>query len=206
MSSSAANITILTPVSTNGTGMRGCPRKNVDPNVLHEAFKANRWIPKTVLANVLGIDRNTLNTRLKELNIDSGFSDISDPELDAHVQEYLQENPARGCAYVIGCLRAASLCIQCEHVVDAMNHVDRLGQGLRKQVGKKKKHKHYHVPCPNSLWHIDGHHKLIAWGTVIHAIANGYSHKANKLLSTSCSSVIDGMLGHWTACKHQQSG
>jgi len=62
MSSSTANITILTPVGTNRTGMRGHPRKNVDPNVLHEAFKANRRIPKTVLANVLGIDQNTLNT------------------------------------------------------------------------------------------------------------------------------------------------
>jgi len=133
MSSSTANITILTPVSTNCTGMHGCPRKNMDPNVLHEVFRANRQIPKTVLANVLGIDQNTLNTWLKELNIDSGFSDISDPELDAHVQEYLQENPARGHAYVIGRLQAASLHIQCEHVVDAMNCVDRLGQGLRKQ-------------------------------------------------------------------------
>jgi len=148
----------------------------------------------------------SIRTHLTELNIDLGFSDISDPELDAHVQEYLQENPARGHAYVIGCLQAASLHIQRECVVDAMNHVDRLGQGLRKQVGKKKKHKRYHVPCPNSLWHIDGHHKLIAWGIVIHGIANGYSHKANKLLSTSCSLVIDGMLGHRTMCKHQQSG
>jgi hypothetical protein len=203
MSSSTANITILTPVVTNHTGMRGRPRKNVDPNVLHEAFKANRRIPKTVLANVLGIDRNTLNTRLKELNIDSGFSDISDPELDAHVQEYWQENPAGGRAYVIGCLRAASLRIQRERVVDSMNRVDRLGQGMRKQVGKKKKHKRYHVPRPNSLWHIDGHHKLIAWGIVIHGIADGYSRKANKLLFTSCSSVIDVFLGHRAACKHQ---
>ncbi|KIJ99156.1 hypothetical protein K443DRAFT_62827, partial [Laccaria amethystina LaAM-08-1] len=128
---SAANTTIPTPVSTNRTRMCGRPRKNVDPNVLHDAFKANRRIPKTVLANVLGIDRNTLNTRLKELNIDSGFSDISDPELDAH------------------------------------------------------KHKRYHVPRPNSLWHIDGHHKLIVWGIVIHGIADGYSRKANKLPSTS---------------------
>jgi hypothetical protein len=206
MSSSTANITIPTPVHTNRTGMRGRPRKNVDPNVLHDAFQANRRIPKTVLANVLGIDRKTLNTRLKELNINSGFSDISDQELDAHVQEYRQENPAGGRAYVIGRLRAASLRIQRERIVDSMNRVDRLGQGMRKQVGKKKERKRYHVPRPNSLWHIDGHHKLIAWGIVIHGIADGYSRKANKLLSTSCSSVIDVILGHWTACKHQQSG
>ncbi|KAF8800932.1 hypothetical protein BYT27DRAFT_7035561, partial [Phlegmacium glaucopus] len=35
----------------------------------------------------------------------------------------------------------------------------------------------YQVPRPNALWHIDGHHKLIAWGIVIHGVADGYSRK-----------------------------
>lgn len=35
----------------------------------------------------------------------------------------------------------------------------------------------YRVPWINSLWHIDGHHKLIRWNMVIHAGIDGYSRK-----------------------------
>lgn len=33
----------------------------------------------------------------------------------------------------------------------------------------------YSVPFYNSLWHIDGHHKLIKWKIVIHGGIDGYS-------------------------------
>ena len=33
----------------------------------------------------------------------------------------------------------------------------------------------YRVPHPNSLWHIDGYHKLIRWKIVIHGGVDGYS-------------------------------
>jgi hypothetical protein len=33
----------------------------------------------------------------------------------------------------------------------------------------------YHVPFPNSMWHIDGHHKLFRWRMFIHGGIDGYS-------------------------------
>lgn len=36
-------------------------------------------------------------------------------------------------------------------------------------------HREYRVPFPNSLWHIDGYHKLIRWKIVIHSGVDGYS-------------------------------
>ncbi|KIO23856.1 hypothetical protein M407DRAFT_44189, partial [Tulasnella calospora MUT 4182] len=33
----------------------------------------------------------------------------------------------------------------------------------------------YSVPFPNSLWHIDGHHKLIRWKIVTHGGIDGKS-------------------------------
>ena len=36
-------------------------------------------------------------------------------------------------------------------------------------------HRQYQVKGPNSLWHIDGNHKLIRWRIVIHGAADGYS-------------------------------
>lgn len=199
-------VKIINPLQTARTGKRGRPKKTVDPKVLHEAFKNNRHIPKTVLANVLGIDRKTLTARLDELNIDAGFSQITDSQLDEVILEYQQRNPNGGRAYVIGHLRADNLHVQHERVIDSMKQVDRLGQGLRQQVGKKKEHKRYHVPRPNTLWHIDGHHKLIQWGIVIHGIADGYSRKVRPLFSTTCMCSIRilsfGSKGDRPPCQH----
>uniref|UniRef100_A0A1X7VPV4 Integrase core domain-containing protein n=1 Tax=Amphimedon queenslandica TaxID=400682 RepID=A0A1X7VPV4_AMPQE len=33
----------------------------------------------------------------------------------------------------------------------------------------------YRVPCANALWHIDGHHKHIKWGFIIHERVDDYS-------------------------------
>ena len=41
------------------------------------------------------------------MDIDSGYDEISDKELDTLVQQYHQENPGGGCAYIIGHLCAA---------------------------------------------------------------------------------------------------
>ena len=49
---------------------------------------------------------------MQEMDIDHGYDNISDEDLNALVQQYLQENPGGGHAYIIGCLHAAhSLCI-----------------------------------------------------------------------------------------------
>ena len=68
--------------------------------------------------------------------------------------------------------------------MDSINQVDHLGQGMQamqQYIGKKTKWKQYHVSQPNVLWHIDSHHKLIAWGIVIHGVADGYSPKVHIL-------------------------
>ena len=71
-------------------------------------------------------------TQRKELGIETGYSDISDSELNDLVQEYHQENPTGGRAYIIGHLHAMhSLRIQCQCVMDSMNHIDQLGQGIQ---------------------------------------------------------------------------
>ena len=177
-SRSAIGISIPQPIQTTGTRKRGRPRKNIDPKVLHEAFQKGRQILTTVLASVLGIDRKTLRARRNEIGIDSGFDTISDDNLDDLVRKYHQENPAGGRSYIIGHLRAThSLRIQRQRVVDSINRIDKLGQGLRQRVGKKRLPRKYTVPRPNALWHIDGHHKLIAWGIVIHGVADGYTRK-----------------------------
>ena len=115
------------------------------------------------------------------MGINSGYSDISDNDLDSLIQEYHQEHPTAERSYIIGHLHAAhSLCLQRHCILDSIDCIDQLGQGMwaiQQHIGKKKEHMQYHVPWPNALWHIDGHHKLIKWGIVIHGVADGYSRQ-----------------------------
>ena len=37
--------------------------------------------------------------------------------------------------------------------------------------------RHYSVPGPRSLWHLDGNHKLIRWEFVSHGCLDGYSRR-----------------------------
>ncbi|XP_014670828.1 PREDICTED: uncharacterized protein LOC106811640 [Priapulus caudatus] len=54
-----------------------------------------------------------------------------------------------------------------------MWRVDPAGVALRSQ--KAIKRRTYAVEAPNSLWHLDGNHKLIRWRIVIHGAVDGYS-------------------------------
>ena len=131
ISRSASNVTIPQPIHTTCTRKHGQPKKCVDPKVLHKAFQKERWIPITVLASILGIDQKTLQIRIQEEDIDSGYNEISDEELDTLVWQYHQENPGGGHAYILGHLHSAhSLHVQRHRVIASMTHIDHLGQGL----------------------------------------------------------------------------
>ncbi|KIJ06896.1 hypothetical protein PAXINDRAFT_91322, partial [Paxillus involutus ATCC 200175] len=54
----------------------------------------------------------------------------------------------------------------------SMQRIDPLGRMLRGRATVERQV--YSVPRSNYLWHMDGHHKLIRWGFVIHGIIDGY--------------------------------
>ena len=62
--------------------------------------------------------------------------------------------------------------IQQRRIWHSLHHVDGLNRRLREtRIIRRWKYK---VPCSNALWHLDGHHKLICWGFVIHRLIDGY--------------------------------
>ncbi|KAF9035454.1 hypothetical protein BJ165DRAFT_1304071, partial [Panaeolus papilionaceus] len=63
--------------------------------------------------------------------------------------------------------------VQCSRIRAAVHNVDAVAASLRKQATAKKPRGQYHVSRPHALWHIDGHHKLIKWGIVIHGVIDG---------------------------------
>ena len=180
LSSRSSNYAIPEVVNIERTGRPGRPRKTVNLDLLQNAMDPQRRIPKTVLSNTLGIHRHTLRTRLQENNIESGYTNISDAELDEIVAKIRAEKPGTGRAYLDGYLRTKGLCIQRQRLEASVRRVDTVGNALRRRGRAKAKRKEYVVSRPNALWHLDGHHKLILWGIVIHGVVDGYSRKVTE--------------------------
>ncbi|KAJ7692816.1 hypothetical protein B0H14DRAFT_2305800, partial [Mycena olivaceomarginata] len=61
--------------------------------------------------------------------------------------------------------------VQKRRVYSSVHRVDGIGRALRQR--RVVKRGDYKVLRPHALWHIDGHHKLILWGIVIHGIVDG---------------------------------
>jgi hypothetical protein len=171
----SSNIGHVEPVTVELSGRRGRPRKVVNMEYLNEAMDTSRHISLTKLAKVLGIHRNTLRMYLKKYKVDYKFSDMSNEDLDLLVKTFRAENPDSGIRYLIGFLRRHGVRVQKRRVTASISRVDRLGHRLRQRQRAKVRRRNYQVTRPNALWHIDGHHKLILWGIVIHGCVDGYS-------------------------------
>ena len=121
---------------------------------------------------MLGVSRNHLRQEMKLYGIDRSFTTISDDDLDSIIRDYKQRKPKTGLRYIRGYLSDLGLRIPKERVRMSLQRVDPLGQTLRRREVIQRRT--YEVPRPNYLWHIDGHHKMIRWGFVIHGITDGY--------------------------------
>ncbi|KAG1902945.1 uncharacterized protein F5891DRAFT_948282 [Suillus fuscotomentosus] len=80
--------------------------------------------------------------------------------------------PNSGVHYLTGHLRQLGLRIQQQRVISSIHRVNPLETVLRQCTIIQRQQ--YRVSRPNALWHMDGHHKLIHWGIVIHGIIDGY--------------------------------
>ncbi|KAJ3773366.1 hypothetical protein FB446DRAFT_607916, partial [Lentinula raphanica] len=123
------------------------------------------------LSKCLGIHRQTLRARLKENNIDYHYCNLSARDVDRLMRVFKETHPASGLGYAMGYLRQKGYKIQRQRVKDSLKRVDRLGLRLRRRITISRGI--YKVSRPHALWHLDGHHKLIFWGIVIHGIVDG---------------------------------
>ncbi|XP_076840674.1 uncharacterized protein LOC143485214 isoform X2 [Brachyhypopomus gauderio] len=103
------------------------------------------------------------------------FTNISNEELDATVREILSCHPNTGYKMMVGHLNARSIRIQRHRVQESMRREDPAGVEIRALQLRTVRRRRYSVPAPNSLWHIDGNHKLIRWRIVVHGGIDGFS-------------------------------
>nr|XP_055061499.1 uncharacterized protein LOC129444713 [Misgurnus anguillicaudatus] len=70
-------------------------------------------------------------------------------------------------------LRAEGLLVSRQRVRLMLTNIDPTAAARRWSYAVARRT--YHVPYPNSLWHMDGNMRLIRWGFVIHGAIDGYS-------------------------------
>ncbi|KAI1789143.1 hypothetical protein LXA43DRAFT_865439, partial [Ganoderma leucocontextum] len=125
------------------------------------------------LARALHVHRHTIRKQLQVHSIPSPqYSAITNEELDTLLRAWKELRPESGIRYASAFLSGLGLRIQRDRVSESLRRIDGLGQKLRNHHTIDRGI--YIVPFPNYLWHIDGHHKLIRWGIVIHGGADGF--------------------------------
>ena len=154
----------------------------------------------TKVAELLGVSRSTLYRRLEEEGIDAAsmYTDISNTDLDRMVQSIKEAHPNDGERMVIGHLHHHGIIVPRAKVRASIHRVDPVNTAIRRSVTIRRRV--YCVNGPNSLWHIDGHHKLIKWRFVTHGGIDGYSRtivylrcSTNNLASTVMASFFDAV-------------
>ena len=123
----------------------------------------------------MGISRATLYRRLDDVSIDraTSYSNISDAELDREVERIKHVHPNDGERLMMGHLVSRGIILQCTRLRGSIHRVDPENTAIRRSIAIRRRV--YHVDGPNSVWHMDGHHKLIRWKFVTHGAIDGYS-------------------------------
>jgi hypothetical protein len=157
----------------------------------------------TRIAQLLGISRATLYRHLEREGIDitHPYTVISDYDLDDVLREIKRVHVNDGERLIIGHLRHRGIFVPRSRVRASIHRVDPISTAIRKSVTIRRRT--YYVEGPNSVWHIDGHHKLIKWRFVVHGGIDGYSRtivylhcSTNNRASTVLSSFCDGVTSY----------
>ncbi|MGH0155525.1 UNVERIFIED_CONTAM: hypothetical protein FKN15_032499 [Acipenser sinensis] len=154
------------------------------------------------IAEHLGCSVSYIYKRLKAegLSPRDKYSNITDNELDTEVKSLHSQYPNAGAEMMNGYLRAKGIFVQRQRIRMSLNSIDPMMNGYLRAKGifvqrqrirmslnsidpvssagrwaQVINRRSYHVPSPNSMWHMDGHMKLIRWGFVIHGAIDGFS-------------------------------
>jgi hypothetical protein len=129
----------------------------------------------TEIANILSVSRSTIYRKVEEYGIrrELSYTVISDTAIDEQIRAIKLIHPNDGERMVIGHLRARGIFISRSRVRASIHRLDPLNTAIRRMVTIRRRV--YYAEGPNSVWHIDGHHKLIRWRLVTHGGIDGFS-------------------------------
>ena len=147
------------PVMFSGT--RGRPKIVITEGMLRYFFSNGFSASNTSM--LLQVSLSTLRRRMREYGIlvRDRYSDISDEELDRIVTSIQHRNPNCGYRMMQGYLSRLGHRIQQSRIRRAMIRTD--PEGVISRWCYSVQRRCYSVSSPNTLWHIDGHHRLIRY-------------------------------------------
>ena len=96
-------------------------------------------------------------------------SRVNAAELEDRINE-IRQTHNYGIVRTVGALRAAGVRISRERVRQVLRRL----RGGRPAINPIRRRR-YVAPGPNSVWHLDTHHKLGRWGIYLHGCIDGYS-------------------------------
>ena len=135
-------------------------------------FRPGRNINVSQAARALNVHRHTVRHYLRLYEIQKKeYSWLSDEELDALVEEFKKKRPMTGLSYLRGHLLQQGWWIQRNRLLASISRVDGVQKALRNNSAIKRRK--YVSPVPNTVWHMDGYHKLGPWGFVVHSSIDG---------------------------------
>lgn len=137
------------------------------------------------IARLLNVSPRTIRRRIIQFGLQDqvNFTEMDDTCLDAITQRFVDSHPNSGERSLTGFLRSTGLRVQRYRIRESLMRVDPRGVQMRfRQVLHRRR---YNVTMPNSLWHIDGYHRLIRWRIVIHGGIDGYSRLPVYLLASN---------------------
>ncbi|XP_074519124.1 uncharacterized protein LOC141784985 [Halichoeres trimaculatus] len=144
-----------------------------------EIIKVHLLLGHTVgdIACLFGVCERTVHRRMAQygIRVHDLLTQLDDEALDETVTQILRNHPNCGYKMMYGHLNAQGIRIQRQRVQDSMHRVDPRGVLMRTLQLNPRRRRVYNVPAPNSLWHIDGYHKLIRWRIVVHGGIDGFS-------------------------------
>ena len=152
------------------------------------------------IANLLNVSRSTLYRHMKDAQLEK-YTDISDHDLDETIRRIKRDHPNDGEVLMQAHLLRVGLRIQRQRLRQSIHRVDPINTALRR--AKTVKRRVYRVEGPNSVWHLDGNHKLICWRFVIHGGIDGYSRMIVYLkCSTNNTAPTVYSLFHDAICQY----
>ena len=141
----------------------------------HLSLLLEHHFTKAAIAKLFNVSPRTIRRRIAEYGLEdeASYSDISESELDVFTQQFVTMHPFSGQRSLEGYLRSLGLRIQRYKLRNSLMRVDPSGvsERLRQSLHRRK----YSVAMPNSLWHIDGLHRLIRWRIIVHGAIDGFS-------------------------------
>ncbi|KAE8227693.1 hypothetical protein CF326_g7405 [Tilletia indica] len=163
---------VVGPHSLWSYTMSGQWQLDIDEDALAELSELR--VSDAKIAVLLGCSPTTVKRRRKAAGLSKGRNAMDMDSLCTAIRDVRNMGTGEaGERCMIGALTAIGVSVSRAKIRAAVRLLDPFPVAPRWRTALQRRT--YYVPFVNSLWHLDGHHKLIRWRIVIHGCIDGKS-------------------------------